>query len=556
MSLKTIRLIVISCILLGLTALIIGIALYSRQVYTATIESSFDIASHAAVSVTHSIDPMPLAKQVMDIYYSLTDEQREKMGTDEYRDYFASVEMEEGSIYARLTDILLGFFNDAAISDVYIAMYDAEHDALVYIVDPSYVDQFLPGEWEEVESTEIDKFLNWNGENTLYDISYTRAYGWISTAGVPVYDDDGNICFFVLSDVEIEGIMDSLVKFALPIAIAMLCASILIAWALSDAIKKNVVDPINAISKAADQYAKDKKAGLTTNRFAALDIHESKELENLCKTMASMEKTLIDHEQFLTKVAADKERIETELDMAKKIQFSMLPSKFPAFPERTDFDIFATMTPAREVGGDYYDFFFIDDDHLALVIADVSGKGIPAALFMMITKVIVQSCAMLGKGASDILTKTNEALCTNNKTEFFVTVWIGIVELSTGKVTATNAGHEYPALMQNGKFDILHDKHSIVVGGVPEAKYKEYTIDLKPGDKLFVYTDGVTEAENSENKFYGMERLTSALNDNADKTPEGVVEGIQKSLAKFTGNADQFDDITMLCFEYKGKKKK
>jgi len=556
MSVKTIRLIVISCILLGLTALIIGIALYSRQVYTSTIEDSFDIATHAAVSVTHSIDPMPLARQVLDIYRSLTDEQREKMGTDEYRDYFSSVETEEGSIYARLTVILLGFFSDSTISDVYIAMYDAEHDALVYIVDPASIDQFLPGDWEEVESTEVEKFLTWDGTTTLYDISYTRDYGWISTAGVPVYDDDNNVAFFVLADVEMDGVMDSLVKFALPIAIAMLCASVLIAWALSDAIKKNVVDPINAISNAADQYAKDKKAGLTTNRFAALDIHESKELENLCKTMASMEKTLIDHEHYLTKIAADKERIETELDMAKKIQFSMLPSKFPAFPERTDFDIFATMTPAREVGGDFYDFFFIDDDHLAIVIADVSGKGIPAALFMMITKVIVQSCAMLGKGASDILTKTNEALCTNNKTEFFVTVWIGIVELSTGKITAANAGHEYPAIMHDGKFEILHDKHCIVIGGIPEAKYKEYTIDLKPGDKLFIYTDGVTEAEDRANKFYGLDRLSSALNENADKDPEGVVNGIQKSLAKFTGNADQFDDITMLCFEYKGKNKK
>ena len=555
MSVKTIRLIVISCVLLGVTALVIGIALYSRQIYANAIDSSFDVATHAKISVIHATDATKLVEQVLDIYHSLTEEQKQKMGTEEYRQYFSSIDMSDGSTYNRIDTILLGFFADSTITDVYLATYDKERNALVYIVDPSDEDYFYPGEWEEVETREVDKFLDWDGSGTLYDVSYTRRYGWLSTAGVPVYDSSDNIFYFVLADVEISNIFNILISFALPIAIAMLCASVLIAWALSDAIRKNVVNPINAISEAASLYTEDKKAGITTNRFASLNIHESKELENLCKTMAGMEKTLHEHEEYLTKIAAERERIETELDMAKRIQFSMLPSKFPAFPERTDFDIFATMTPAKEVGGDYYDFFFIDDDHLALVIADVSGKGIPAALFMMITKVIVQSCAMLGKGASDILQKTNEALCSNNKTEFFVTIWIGIVELSTGKVTACNAGHEYPAIMHGGKFEILHDKHSVCVGGIPEAVYKEYSFDLKAGDKIFIYTDGVTEAEDSKNKFYGMERLSDALNANSKKSPQGIVEELGKSLARFSGNADQFDDITMLCFEYKGKKK-
>lgn len=548
MSVKTIRLIVISCILLGMTALFIGIALYSRQIYTSTIEHSYDIVSHAKISLIHGADSIGLSKQIMDIYNSLTEEQKQKMGTEEYRQYYSAIDTGPESQYNHLKTILLSFFNDSTISDIYIGMFDRERSVLVYFVDPSDDDTFYPGDWEDVESREVAKFLDWDGEGTLYDVSYTKNYGWLSTAGVPVYDSDGNIVFYVLSDVGIGNVFSILINFAAPIAIAMLCASILIAWALSDAIKKNVVDPINAISKAADQYAKDKKAGLTAKRFASLNIHESKELENLSKTMASMEKTLIDHEKYLTKIAADKERIETELDMAKKIQFSMLPDKFPD-------NIYATMTPAREVGGDYYDFFFIDEDHLALVIADVSGKGIPAALFMMITKVIVQSCAMLGKGASDILQKTNEALCSNNKTEFFVTIWIGIIELSTGKVTASNAGHEYPAIMQNGKFEILHDKHCVCVGGIPEAVYKEYTLQLKEGDKIFIYTDGVTEAEDRNNNFFGMDRLATALKDNADKSPQGIVEGVGKALAEFTANADQFDDITMLCFEYKGKMK-
>ena len=231
----------------------------------------------------------------------------------------------------------------------------------------------------------------------------------------------------------------------------------------------------------------------------------------------------------------------------------MLPSTFPAFPDRTEFDIFASMTPAREVGGDFYDFFLIDDDHICLVMADVSGKGIPAALFMMISKVIVQSCAMLGKSASEILTKTNEALCSNNKTEMFVTVWVGVFEISTGKLTASNAGHEYPALYQDGKFSLLQDKHSLFIAGMPNTKYTEYTVQLKPGDKLFLYTDGVTEATNAKQKLFGTDRLVEALNIDPTQNPEGILNTVRGEVDKFVGKAEQFDDITMMCFEYKGK---
>ena len=208
------------------------------------------------------------------------------------------------------------------------------------------------------------------------------------------------------------------------------------------------------------------------------------------------------------RVTAEKERIGTELHMANQIQESMLPSIFPAFPERSEFDIYALMDPAREVGGDFYDFFLIDKDHLCMVIADVSGKGIPAALFMMVSKIIIQSCAMLGRDAGEILTKTNEALCSNNRMEMFVTVWIGILEISTGKLTAANAGHEYPAIKTGNKFELLKDKHGLVIGAMPGIVYKEYEVDLKPGDKLFLYTDGVAEATRGGEELFGTMRLS------------------------------------------------
>ena len=250
--------------------------------------------------------------------------------------------------------------------------------------------------------------------------------------------------------------------------------------------------------------------------------------------------------------AVEEERLNTELKMASQIQGSVLPHDFPPFPDRTEFDIYASMDPAREVGGDFYDYFLIDDDHLGLVIADVSGKGIPASLFMMISKVIVQSCAMLGQGPANILSKTNEAICSNNQVDMFVTVWVGILEISTGRLTAANAGHEYPALMKNGVFSMLKDKHSFVIGGMENVPYREYELFLEPGDKLFLYTDGLPEATDANGKMFGKERILQVLNEKASASPRAILNHVTGAVNEFVRDAEQFDDLTMLCLEYKG----
>ena len=247
-----------------------------------------------------------------------------------------------------------------------------------------------------------------------------------------------------------------------------------------------------------------------------------------------------------------KARLNTELKTAGQIQESMLPHEFPPFPDRHEFEIYASMTPAREVGGDFYDFFLIDRDHLCMVMADVSGKGIPASLFMMISKVILQSCAMLGNNAAEILTRTNEALCSNNQVEMFVTIWVGILDLRTGRITAANAGHEYPAIMKNGVFTLLKDKHGFVVGGMDNVKYHEYEIDLEPGDKIFLYTDGVPEATDAKNNMYGTDRMLETLNQYADASPEQILAEVHESVNRFVKDAEQFDDMTMLCLKYNG----
>ncbi len=250
-------------------------------------------------------------------------------------------------------------------------------------------------------------------------------------------------------------------------------------------------------------------------------------------------------------IDAAEKRIEQELEFARTIQESALPKNFK-FP-RDDFEIYATMDPAKEVGGDFYDFFFIDQNKLALVIADVSGKGIPAALFMMRSKTAIRGLAESGHSAAEILSRANSTLCEGNDAEMFVTVWIGIIDLTTGRMQCANAGHEYPLLMHNGgDYEYVHDGHGLALAAMDGMPYKEYELEMHPGDRLFVYTDGIPEAIDGNVEQYGIERLANALNTLKDATIADTLPAVRKNISDFVGEADQFDDITMLGFVYKG----
>ena len=252
-------------------------------------------------------------------------------------------------------------------------------------------------------------------------------------------------------------------------------------------------------------------------------------------------------------LALEKERIEAELGLASKIQTNSLPKEFPPFPDRTEFDIYASMKPAKEVGGDLYDFFLIDEDHLGLVIGDVSGKGIPAALFMMVSSALLRHAAMSEKSPARTLQLVNSQICARNPEEMFVTVWLGILEISTGKLTAANAGHEYPALKKtDGRFALYKDRHGFVIGGMDGVRYRDYEILLEPGDKLFVYTDGVAEATNSAKELFGTDRMINVLQSREDGTPKEILDTVEQAVQEFAGTEPQFDDLTMLCLQYNG----
>ena len=253
----------------------------------------------------------------------------------------------------------------------------------------------------------------------------------------------------------------------------------------------------------------------------------------------------------------EKSVAESELKMANTIQVSMLPRKFPPYPEKKEFDLYASMIPAREVGGDFYDFFMPDDDHLVMVIADVSGKGVPAALYMMVSKSMIKNQALsTPESTSNILSKVNDQICENNTLDLFVTCWIGVLTLSTGKLMYSNAGHDDPVLKNStGRFNLIRERHSPPLGAMGGIKYREETIDIKPEDIIFLYTDGVIEATDREKVQFGADNMVKALNEAGTSDPEGLDKYLKEKIDAFTDGAPQFDDLTMLIMKYNGSNK-
>ena len=304
-------------------------------------------------------------------------------------------------------------------------------------------------------------------------------------------------------------------------------------------IRTVVVDKIKSINGSLAQIS-------SGDLDVVVDVRSNKEFSALSDDINTTVDTL---KHYIDEASR---RIDKELEFAKNIQASALPSTFPAFPRRKDFDIFASMNPAKEVGGDFYDFYMTDSDHLNFLIADVSGKGIPAAMFMMRAKTELKSLTEAGTEISDVFTRGNEALCEGNDAGMFVTAWQGGIDLTSGTVRFANAGHNPPLVMRNGKFEYLKLKKGFVLAGMDGIKYKPQELMLEPGDVIYLYTDGVTEATNENSELFGEERLLDAINSRKFYDVKEICVFIKKKVDEFVGDAPQFDDITMVGLKYIG----
>ena len=262
--------------------------------------------------------------------------------------------------------------------------------------------------------------------------------------------------------------------------------------------------------------------------------------------------TMINYIEKQRAITLERSRLKTELEVATVIQRSLLPPITDNYPGRAELELAASMDPAKEVGGDFYDFFFVDKDKLAFVIADVSGKGIPAALFMATSKTAIQNCVRDCASLSEAVMTANDSLCSNNTAEMFVTAWIGVLDILTGKLNFVCAGHNPPVLVSGGKADFIKLRSGLVLAGMSGVKYREHSLELKKGDRLFLYTDGVTEAENDSHTLFGEERLAACLQNAGSRSADEIIADVKAAIDEHVNGFDQFDDITMLCISYAG----
>ena len=381
------------------------------------------------------------------------------------------------------------------------------------------------------------------GNGTLE--GYSDAYGHMLNGYRVIYDSADHAVGLICVEIDINRINVGVHRYVRTVIVigSVFTAFVLVIYMLNT--QQYLIDPIVRIAESSDAFVKKMQRHADPEELVYEDvpIRSEGELRLLAGNVKSMADGVASYMTNLKAATSERERIGTELSLAARIQENMLPNVFPAFPERPEFDIYAVMDPAKEVGGDFYDFFLIDESHLALVIADVSGKGVPAALFMMISKILVQNAAMAALSPAEVLRAVNNQICANNREEMFITVWFGILDTATGKITAANAGHEYPALMTSG---------GAFIGGMEDIRYRDYELSLTPGSKLFLYTDGVPEATNAENELFGTDRMLRALNEQPSAAPEKILKNVRRAVDGFVKDAEQFDDLTMLCVEYKG----
>ena len=459
----------------------------------------------------------------------------------------------EDEYYTAIMKYLVSARNENPVMK-YFYVFVPHEDDLTYVWDAEGVEGASPlgytEEYMEGGKEAIDAVFNKDPAQKVL-IFNDETYGRISCAYYPIYNSDGEPVAVVGVDLAMEGIEHELVLYLLVIIAAISFVSTVMIIIYYFQLNRMLVKPISELNAATKGLVGnlDKKVDFDLN------IHTNDEIEELAGTFKKTNADLRKYIKELSAVTAEKERIGAELNVATRIQADMLPSIFPAFPRRDEFDLFASMSPAKEVGGDFYDFYLIDDDHIALVVADVSGKGVPAALFMVIAKTLIKSRAMLGESPSQILYNVNNQLSEGNESSMFVTVWLAVIQLSTGKGLAANAGHEHPAIRRaGGKYELSVYRHSPAVAMMEGMKFPEHEFELHPGDSLFMYTDGVAEAVDPAYEQFGTDRMLDALNKNPDASPEKQSKTVRDAIDKFVGEAEQFDDITMLCLKYTGPK--
>ena len=370
--------------------------------------------------------------------------------------------------------------------------------------------------------------------------------GEIICAWAPVFDSQGKLVAVVEADCVISHLNTVAWEFAGRIILAMALLSLVVLALLMLLMRRNVTQPIHRLTRMVDSYQ--------DGRVQEETFRRDDEIKWLATSFTDLVDRVNEYTREVTRSAAEKERIGAQFNVARQIQMDILPTDYPAFPQRKEFDVYALMEPCRGIGGDFYDFFLVDDDHLALVLGDVSDSGVPAALFMVIVKTLIKNRTLQGFSPGEVLRDVSEQLLEENKSGMFYRIWLAVLDLSTGKGVAANAGHEHPMLHRPGrKFAMEVYQHSPPVGAMEGIRFRDHGFQLEPGDTLFIYSDGLRDAVNKKQELFGTDRLLAALNREPEATPSILIQTVTKAIHRFTGEVEQNDDMTMLAFKYYGQ---
>ena len=551
---KSFRVILIVSLILILLGSMTGLALYAYGSL-----HNYKSESRHLINYTLSLEDQEYLEkkfsQTREVYENMPDEVRADPKSESFVE--ACLPLLDKEFFAA-RDILVKCREETEQKNVAFVFTDPSHSALVYVIDgDEEAWAFLPGQWIKAD---LDTIKDIEKSTWRLTITHEDEYGWVGTDYAAIYDTKGKQIGYAIMDLDLNYFIGRISGF---LAVLLPAAAILVlflAFLSSGLLRKHIISHLTSMADAAREYTALDKVNQPDDApfvFEGLDINTSDELEELWHSMSEMEADFRDSMIRLRSVTAEQERMGAELSIATAIQEGTLPKLSPAFPERNEFDIYASMIPAKEVGGDLYDFFMIDDDHLAMVIADVSGKGVSAALFMVIAKTLIQNQAELGgQDPADVLSHVNAKLMRINKASMFVTTWMAILTISTGELIYVDAGHEYPAIRRNGgSFELIDDVRGLPVAVSGKTKFISDTFVLHPGDTLYVYTDGVPDASNKAGEMFGRERMLEALNEEPDAAPEVLDGNVKAKLAAFVEDAPQFDDITMLTFKYNGRQK-
>ncbi len=482
----------------------------------------------------------------------------EYLDGDQIRTYLETNEPD--SYYFEAYHFLESLTKNSALKYFYV--FKPEEDHITYVWDVLGEEPKLLGSVDPYGSAEEHNVIQrvFSAKSSEFKeivqeilvISEDSVYGRLGSVYYPVYDSEDNPVAVIGADIDVNMLFDQLIAIVTICIITVSIITLIAGFFYYIALRRRVIQPIGRLHTATKTLIPDleKKDG---GKPFEINVHTNNELEDLADSFVQMNKDLRDYIVRLETITREKEKLGAELNVAATIQKDMLPTVFPPFPERNEFEIYASMDPAREVGGDFYDFFLIDEDHIGLVIADVSDKGVPASLFMAISKRLLKMRAQSGASPKDILTAVNNQLCEGNDADQFVTVWLAVIDLKTGKGVAANGGHEHPVIRKGSKpYELVVYDHDMALGSFENINYHEHEFELDPGDTIFVYTDGVPEATNTEMKQFGTDRMIEALNTVPEQDPKKLIDTVTAAIDDFVKEAPQFDDTTMLAFCYFG----